>query len=84
MEQIGAELEQSHPGARLAARHRSGFLNVGDTAVLCAASAPHREAAFAACRELIDRIKQRVPIWKREHGTDGPYWVGWEDARVVT
>jgi len=46
-----------------------------------AAGAVHRGEAFQACRALIDRIKHRVPIWKREHGPDGPYWVGWEDAR---
>ena len=45
--------------------------------------APHRAEAFRACRELIDRIKARVPIWKREHGPDGAHWVGWEDARIV-
>jgi molybdopterin synthase catalytic subunit len=66
---------------RLAALHRIGSLAVGDLAVICAAGAPHRGEAFKACRALIDRIKQRVPIWKREHGPDGPYWVGWEDAR---
>ena len=69
------------PGVRVAATHRIGALRVGDAAVACAASAPHRGEAFRACRELIDRIKARLPIWKREHGPDGPYWVGWEDAR---
>ena len=39
------------------------------------------DEAFRAARALIDRLKQRVPIWKREHGPSGPYWVGWEDAR---
>jgi molybdopterin synthase catalytic subunit len=51
--------------------------------VICAASAPHRDEAFVACRLVINRVKARVPIWKREHGPDGPYWVGWEDARCV-
>jgi molybdopterin synthase catalytic subunit len=76
-----SELAQERPGVRVAAYHRVGSLCVGDAAVVCAASAPHRSEAFAACRELIDRIKSRLPIWKREHGPDGPYWVGWEDAR---
>ena len=66
---------------RLSVLHRTGDLAVGDLAVVCAASAPHRGEAFAACRKLIDRIKARVPIWKREHGPDGAYWVGWQDAR---
>ena len=78
---IGAEIEKEIPGARVSALHRVGKLQVGDAAVICAASAPHRDEALRACRALIDRIKERVPIWKREHGPDGPYWVGWEDAR---
>ncbi len=69
------------PGVRLAAQHRVGPLRVGEAAVVCAASAPHRGEAYRACRLLIDRIKHRVPVWKREHGPDGAYWVGWRDAR---
>lgn len=80
---ILAEIAAEIPGVRVAATHRIGPLNVGDVAVACAASAEHRGEAFRACRELIDRIKARLPIWKREHGPDGPYWVGWEDARCT-
>jgi molybdopterin synthase catalytic subunit len=76
-EEIAAEIE----GVRLAALHRTGALAVGDVAVVCAASAPHRDEAYRACRALIDRIKARVPIWKREHGPGGAHWVGWSDAR---
>jgi molybdopterin synthase catalytic subunit len=83
MAAIVAEIEREIAGTRLAVQHRVGKLQVGEAAVICAASAPHRAQAFRACRELIDRIKQRVPIWKREHGPDGPYWVGWQDARCV-
>ncbi len=82
MRAIVAELEREIPGARLAVLHRIGRLEIGDIAVVCAASAPHRTEAFAACRQLIDRIKARVPIWKREHGPAGPHWVGWQDARA--
>ena len=78
---ITDEIAKEMPGVRVAAAHRIGPLRVGDAAVACAASAPHRAEAFVACRELVDRIKARLPIWKREHGPDGPYWVGWEDAR---
>jgi molybdopterin synthase catalytic subunit len=78
---IVQEIEGEVPGARLAALHRVGRLEVGDAAVVCVASTPHRGDAFRACQLLIDRIKERVPIWKREHGPAGPYWVGWEDAR---
>lgn len=79
--QIASEIEAEIGGVRVAALHRIGRLEVGEAAVACAASAPHRDEAFRACRELIDRIKARLPVWKREHGPGGPYWVGWEDAR---
>ena len=81
MRRIAEEIEREIPGVKLAALHRIGSLAVGDLAVVCAAGAVHRGEAFRACRALIDRIKHRVPVWKREHGPDGPYWVGWEDAR---
>lgn len=81
MARIAAEIAREIPGIRLAALHRIGALGVGELAVVCAAGAVHRGEAFAACRALIDRIKHRVPVWKREHGPDGPYWVGWQDAR---
>ncbi|MEB2310235.1 MAG: molybdenum cofactor biosynthesis protein MoaE [Sorangiineae bacterium] len=80
---IASELEAELPGTRIAALHRVGALGVGEVAVVCAASAPHRGEAFRACRALIDRLKERVPVWKREHGPGGPYWVGWEDARCT-
>lgn len=78
---IEAEIEAAEPGVKVYAAHRVGSLAVGDAAVVCAASAPHRGEAFRACRRLIDEIKSRLPVWKREHGPDGPYWVGWRDAR---
>jgi len=81
MARIAQEIALEIPNCRLAALHRTGSLKVGDVAVVCAASTPHRAEAFDACRLLIDRIKARVPVWKREHGPNGPYWVGWEDAR---
>jgi molybdopterin synthase catalytic subunit len=81
MARIGEEIALEIADVRLAVLHRVGSLVVGDAAVVCAASTPHRAEAFQACRLLIDRIKARVPIWKREHGPSGPYWVGWEDAR---
>lgn len=81
MDRICGEIEQEWPGVRVAVAHRVGLLVVGDIAVICAASAPHRSEAFTACRALIDRIKATVPIWKREFGPDGAVWVGWQDAR---
>ncbi len=64
-------------GLRVAAAHRVGTLTVGDTALVAAVAAPHRAAAFGACSDLVDLIKQRVPIWKRQHLSDGvTEWVG--------
>ena len=83
MARIAAEIRLEIADVVLAVLHRVGSLGIGDIAVVCAASTPHRTEAFAACRLLIDRIKARVPIWKREHGPNGPYWVGWADARCV-
>ena len=80
MLRIVGDIEQRLPGTRLSVLHRVGTLEVGDTAIVCAASAAHRSQAFAACRLLLDEVKASVPIWKREHGPDGPYWVGWQDA----
>ncbi|MGJ8677639.1 MAG: molybdenum cofactor biosynthesis protein MoaE [Akkermansiaceae bacterium] len=56
--------------------HRTGHLEVGEIAICIAVSAAHRDAAFTACREIIDSIKSTVPIWKKEHYTDGTsIWV---------
>lgn len=64
-------------GLRVAAAHRIGHLVVGDVALIAAVAAPHRADAFAACARLVDEIKQRVPIWKRQHLDDGiSEWVG--------
>ena len=68
-----------HPDARIAAVHRVGTLGIGDVAVCVAASAAHRGEAFSACRKAIDRIKETVPLWKKEWGPDGEaYWVNLE------
>jgi molybdopterin synthase catalytic subunit len=83
MARIADELQRAFPGTRLATHHRIGKLAVGDIAVICAVSAPHRDEAFACCRRLIDELKARVPIWKREMGPDGTEWLGWTDARTI-
>ena len=75
MEKIADELQTVHPEARVLMRHRVGSLLVGEVAVVVVASAPHRTEAFSACRDGIERIKARVPIWKREHGPHGAVWV---------
>lgn len=61
--------------ANVACVHRTGELQPGEIAVVTAAACAHREAAFACCRELIDRIKADVPIWKKEFGPGGESWV---------
>jgi len=83
MRRIADELLAETADLTLAVIHRTGSLDVGEVAVVCAASAPHRGEAYRACRALIDRVKERVPIWKREHGPEGACWVGWQDARCL-
>ena len=75
-ERIVAEAERGWP-VRVALRHRIGALAIGDIAVAIAAASAHREPAFAACRYMIEEVKRRVPIWKREHYADGT--VEWVD-----
>jgi molybdopterin synthase catalytic subunit len=55
----------------VAVSHRIGLLGIGDVALACAVSASHRGQAFAACAELVDEVKKRLPIWKRQVFTDG-------------
>src|SRR5262247_1507232 len=74
--EIGAAIAAEWPGTRVAIVHRVGALSVGEAAVVIAASAPHRAAAFEACRAAIDRLKESVPIWKKEVAEDGEVWVG--------
>ena len=76
MTRLCDELELEIAGCRLAVEHRVGRLAVGDVAVVIAAAAPHRAEAFTACRAMIDRLKERVPIWKKEVGDDGAEWIG--------
>ena len=58
--------------------HRLGELRVGDASIVIVCSSPHRAEAYEASRAVIDRIKQTVPIWKKERGPDGEEWVGWQ------
>jgi molybdopterin synthase catalytic subunit len=74
---VAEKIAADYPEANLAAVHRTGELATGETAVVVAAAAAHRAEAFAACRALIDLLKQEVPIWKRELFRDGSHtWVG--------
>ena len=76
MTRLCDEIEREVAGARIAVEHRVGNLAIGDIAVVIAAAAPHRAEAFTACRAMIDRLKDRVPIWKKEISVDGAEWVG--------
>jgi molybdopterin synthase catalytic subunit len=72
----GDEGPLSQP-VRIWAAHRIGMLEIGDPALVCAVSAAHRGQAFAVCSELVDRIKEQVPIWKEQFFADGTVeWVG--------
>jgi molybdopterin synthase catalytic subunit len=75
-EKIFIEAQQLHPFHQAICHHRIGDLAVGDMAVYVAVSSPHRDEAFKACRYIIDEIKHRLPIWKKETYTDGTtVWV---------
>jgi molybdopterin synthase catalytic subunit len=63
------------PATRLALHHRIGRLEIGEASIVIAAASPHRADAFAACRYAIERVKQIVPIWKREHFDGGDVWL---------
>lgn len=66
MKKIASELAEKYPETRVRFLHRLGTLSIGEISVAIAAASPHRAEAFAACREAIERIKSRVPIWKKE------------------
>ena len=74
--QIGGEVLERWPGTRVAILHRVGRLTVGEASVVIAVASPHRADAFEGCRHAIERLKQDVPIWKKEIRADGSIWVG--------
>lgn len=78
MREIGAQLHEKHRVHRVAIVHRLGRLEIGETSVFIAVSAPHRAAAFDACRFAIDTLKRTVPIWKKEYFEDGAVWADGE------
>ena len=71
-------VEKEWPDVAVVVLHRLGKLVVGDVSISIVCASPHRSEAFAACRAMIDRIKQTVPIWKKERGPAGEEWVGWQ------
>lgn len=71
------EAQARWPDARVALQHRLGVIPAGEASIAIVAAAPHRDAAFAACRYVIEEVKRRLPVWKKELHADGAAtWVG--------
>lgn len=81
--QIGQEIEEKWPNSKVAITHRVGKLDITDIAVVIAVSTPHRADAYEANRYAIERIKEIVPIWKKEHWEDGEEWIGDQLEKVA-
>jgi molybdopterin synthase catalytic subunit len=76
MREIADEIRRKWEVDEIVMVHRIGHLQIGEASVAIAVSAPHRHQALAACAYAIDRLKETVPIWKKEVWTDGEEWVG--------
>ncbi len=76
LQQVVDEATDRWPVQAMAIQHRLGKLAIGEDAVIIAVACPHRAEAFAACQYAIDRLKEMVPIWKKEYGEGGEVWVG--------
>jgi molybdopterin converting factor subunit 1 len=81
MRKIGDEIAERWPEARVAMSHRTGRLEIGEPSVVVSVSCPHRAEAIAACKWGIDRLKETVPVWKKEHAADGTYWIEGDEAK---
>lgn len=84
MRRIADEIAERWPEARVAMAHRTGRLEIGEPSVVVSVSSPHRAEAIAACKWGIDRLKESVPIWKKEHAADGTYWIEGDEAKAAT
>jgi molybdopterin synthase catalytic subunit/molybdopterin converting factor small subunit len=76
MAQIAEGLQARYELSAVAIHHRVGRVGIGETSVVIAVSAPHRQDALAACKDAIDELKERVPLWKKEVYSDGEEWIG--------
>jgi molybdopterin synthase catalytic subunit/molybdopterin converting factor small subunit len=76
MAEISADLERRYDLCAIAIHHRIGRVSIGETSVVIAVSAPHRQDALSACKDAIDELKQRVPLWKKEVYEGGEEWIG--------
>ncbi|ADC48621.1 molybdopterin converting factor (subunit 2) [Alkalihalophilus pseudofirmus OF4] len=81
--QIGEEIKKKWPDTRAAITHRIGQLKISEIAVVIAVSTPHRNDSYEASRYAIERIKEIVPIWKKEHWEDGEKWMGDQLEKVA-
>ena len=75
LEKIADQASTQWPVQKILIHHRTGVLQIGEIPVIIAVAAAHRDAAFEACRYIIDTLKQTVPIWKKEIFEDGEIWV---------
>ena len=82
MVEICHEVKQKFPIDRVGMIHRLGRLEIGETSVAIIVTSAHRRAAFEACHYAIDRLKQIVPIWKKEYFEDGAVWAEGEQDKV--
>lgn len=78
IDKVVQSVRDEHPAVAMRVVHRLGLLRVGETSIAIACASAHRADAFEACRKIIDRVKDTVPIWKKELGPDGSEWVGWQ------
>jgi MoaE-MoaD fusion protein len=76
MAEIAESLQARYELSAVAIHHRVGRVGIGETSVVIAVSAPHRQDALAACKDAIDELKERVPLWKKEVYSDGEEWIG--------
>ncbi|QAS51635.1 molybdenum cofactor biosynthesis protein MoaE [Halobacillus litoralis] len=76
LEEIAEEIDRKWPDVKIAIAHRIGRLEISDIAVIIAVSTPHRDDSFEASRYAIERMKEVVPIWKKEHWENGQEWIG--------
>ena len=76
MAELASQLTARHELCKVAIHHRVGRVDIGETSVVIAVSAPHRQAALDACRAAIDTLKETVPLWKKEVYEGGEEWIG--------
>ena len=79
MEKIRREIQIEYSIEDIAIAHRIGRVDIGEISLVIAVASPHRKEAFHACHQAVDRLKERVPIWKKEYFEDGYHWVACQE-----